>query len=315
MPGEQVKKHFCELPLSTNGLKFIFVSMKTMIHKVYIGTMALMIMAALAYMVYSGFSYYSTSLEERFYHPDYDFFKPSGIVGHGLGILGSLLMLTGVSVYMVRKRMRSMARIGRLKHWLELHIFLCILGPLLVLFHTSFKFGGLVSVSFWSMVAVFISGILGRFIYVQIPRSIEGRELSLNEIRGMKSSIDIILKNSLSLNQESIETILGSTRNIITPNHFNPIGRYFRKYREDHVKVRRLKMVLRKNRLSRIQRSGVVKLVKNELSLNNRIERLQTMQNLFKYWHVAHLPFAFLMLFIMVVHVAVTIIFGYKWIF
>ena len=56
-------------------------------------------------------------------------------------------------------------------------------------------------------------------------------------------------------------------------------------------------------------------LIRNELTLNRRIERLQLMQNLFKYWHVAHLPFALVMLIIMVIHVAVTIVFGYKWIF
>jgi hypothetical protein len=39
------------------------------------------------------------------------------------------------------------------------------------------------------------------------------------------------------------------------------------------------------------------------------------MKNIFKYWHVAHLPFAIVMLTIMVIHVVVTIVFGYKWIF
>ncbi|MBN1199798.1 MAG: hypothetical protein JXA23_10635 [Bacteroidales bacterium] len=38
-----------------------------------------------------------------------------------------------------------------------------------MLFHTSFKFGGLVAISFWSMAAVFFSGIIGRFIYIRIP--------------------------------------------------------------------------------------------------------------------------------------------------
>ncbi len=208
-----------------------------------------------------------------------------------------------------------MARMGKLKYWLEFHIFLCIMGPLFVLFHTSFKFGGIVSISFWSMVAVFLSGIIGRFIYIQIPRSIEGRELSLNEIRDMKSDISIILKTKFSLDQDSIETILESTRITGDPNHFMPIGHYFRKYREDRSKVRRIKVALKKSKLSRIQRSSVIKLVKNEISINRRIDRLQTMQNLFKYWHVAHLPFALLMLIIMVIHVAVTIVFGYRWIF
>ena len=59
----------------------------------------------------------------------------------------------------------------------------------------------------------------------------------------------------------------------------------------------------------------VSNLVRNELSLNRKIDRLLFMQNLFKYWHVAHLPFAIIMLIIMIIHVIVTITFGYKWIF
>ena len=39
------------------------------------------------------------------------------------------------------------------------------------------------------------------------------------------------------------------------------------------------------------------------------------MQKLFKYWHVIHMPFAIIMLIVVVIHVAVTLAFGYKWIF
>ena len=96
-----------------------------------------------------------------------------------------------------------MSRMGLVKHWLEFHIFLCTLGPILILFHTAFKFGGLVAISFWSMVAVFLSGIAGRFIYLQIPRSIEGRELDLNEVRAMKTNLTENLRNTSSLDEVS----------------------------------------------------------------------------------------------------------------
>jgi hypothetical protein len=56
-------------------------------------------------------------------------------------------------------------------------------------------------------------------------------------------------------------------------------------------------------------------MVKNEISLARKIEGLQTLQRMFKYWHVAHLPFSIIMLIIMIIHVAVTLIFGYRWIF
>ena len=268
-------------------------------HKLFIGSMVLIVIAVTAYITYNGYSYYNTSLEERFYHSNHELLKPNGLLGHGMGIIGSISMVAGVSIYMLRKRMRSLVRLGKLKHWLEFHIFLCTLGPILVLFHSSFKVGGVVAISFWSMMAVVLSGIIGRFIYIQIPRTIEGRELSLNEVRGMKTDIRDILVSKYSLDSKVLDIIVESTR----------------ESRKDRSGVRRIRRSLKENKLSRTQRLQILRLVKNEISLNRRIDRLQAMQNLFKHWHVAHLPFALIMLVIMVIHVAVSIVFGYTWIF
>lgn len=211
-------------------------------HRLYIFGMGGIVLGFLIYLSVIGYSYYQVKLEERFFHEDYTMLKPSGVLGHGYGIIGSLCMLVGVSSYMIRKRSRKMQRLGIVKHWLEFHIFLCTLGPLLVLFHTSFKFGGLVAISFWSMVAVFFSGIIGRFIYIRIPRTIEGRELTLNEVRKINEDMD-------------------------------------------------------------------------HTALEQRINRLKRLHDLFRYWHVAHLPFAIIMLIIMLIHVVITITFGYRWVF
>jgi hypothetical protein len=273
--------------------------MKPAWHKFYIGSMVLILIAITLYIVYSGYTYYNTSLEERFYHANHELFKPNGFLGHGMGIIGSFSMVAGVSIYMLRKRMKSLVRVGKLKHWLEFHIFLCSLGPTLVLFHTSFKVGGVVAISFWSMIAVVLSGVIGRFIYIQIPRTIEGRELSLNEVRGMKTDIKDILVSKYLLDSSVLEIIVESSL----------------ESGKDRSGLRRIKQTLKYNSLPRTQRLQILKLVKNEISLNQRIDRLQTMQNLFKYWHVAHLPFALIMLVIMVIHVAVSIVFGYTWVF
>jgi len=206
-------------------------------------------------------------------------------------------------------------RLGILKYWLEFHIFLCTLGPIMVLFHTAFKFGGLVAVSFWSMVAVFLSGIVGRFIYIQIPRSIEGRELSLSEVRDMKTDIGDIINLSDRLDEESYNVIVESTKKRVGVYHENIVVRFFKNYSEDKKTFRKVKSVLKRNSLTQAQYKQVLKLVKNEISLNRKIDRLVTMQNLFKYWHVAHLPFAIVMLVIMLIHVAVTVVFGFRWIF
>jgi hypothetical protein len=216
---------------------------------------------------------------------------------------------------MARTRYRSLSRLGLLKHWLEFHISLCTLGPILILFHTSYKFGGLVAVSFWSMVAVFLSGIIGRFIYIQIPRSIEGRELSLNEVKGMKSDVAGIVRDNYNLDEESYNILVDSIKKKVEIYRKNPYVRYISKYIDDRRSLNSVQTVLKKNKLPDSEYNTIMALVRDDIRLNRRIERLDTMQNLFKYWHVAHLPFALVMLIIMVIHVGVTILFGYRWIF
>ncbi len=287
----------------------------TFLHKVYIAVLVFIVLATLVGLAVLGFSYYLTPLDQRFFHIDHNLLKPSGIYGHGMGILGTLLMVIGVTIYMVRKRVRALSRWGVLRYWLEMHIFLCTLGPLLVLFHTSFKFGGLVAVSFWSMVAVFVSGIIGRFIYIQIPHSIEGRALSLQEVREMKQNIGDVLARYSRLSEESNRVIVESARKSTIEYQGSLLARSWNNYTADRANMARVKRVLRNNPLTRRERKDIIDLVKNEISLNRKIDRLVAMQNLFRYWHVAHLPFALIMLVIMVIHVAVTILFGYRWIF
>jgi len=283
-------------------------------HRIYIGVFVLLVLLTLVYLFYAGASYYSTPKVERFYHPDHATLKPSGPVGHGLGIVGTLLIIIGVSSYMIRKRSKRLRSVGVLKHWLEFHIFLCAIGPVMVLFHTAFKFGGIVSISFWSMVAVVASGIIGRFIYIQIPRTIEGRELSLGEVREMRVNIGNVLKSKYNLSEAGYQAIMDTTQKS-DHSKSKGFGDFIRKTFYDAKTIRSVKAVIRQQGLTRVQAKQILQLVKNEMTLNNRIERLLTMQKLFRYWHVAHLPFAIIMLVIMVVHVGVTLAFGYRWIF
>jgi hypothetical protein len=277
-------------------------------HKLFLSTLVGIVFITTVILIFNGFSYYNIGLEERVYHPDHLRLKPSGYLGHGMGIAGSSFIIIGIASYMARKRYRFLSRIGILKHWLEFHIFLCTLGPLLILFHTAYKFGGLVAISFWSMVAVFLSGIIGRFIYIQIPRSIEGRELSLAEVAAMKSDVAGIIRTTYNLDAESYNILTESIKKKVEIHRTNPVVRYILKYVDDRKSLHLVKMVLKKNNLPAVENNKVLALVKNDIALNRRIERLDAMQNLFKYWHVAHLPFALIMLIIMTIHIAVTIV-------
>jgi hypothetical protein len=278
-----------------------YLTMKRTLHITSIIFYVVIILFILIFLSYKGYSYYNLPLEERFYNPLHDWFKPSGVLGHGLGIIGTLMILFGVVVYIAAKRRGFLSKYIRLKYLLEFHIFLCTLGPVLILFHTAFKFGGIVSIAFWSMVAIVLSGIVGRFIYVQIPRTIEGRELTLKELQQMKTGMTDVLSNKFQLKDEVLEAVSAL---------INEQNKHSRK-----TTIRNLKKLLNSNNIPSKGHKPIIKTVKGEISLSGKIARLQNMQKLFKYWHVAHLPFALIMLIIVIIHVVITLVFGYKWIF
>ena len=263
--------------------------------------MVLITLIVTIYLVYTGYSYYYTPLEERFYHPRHNWFKPSGHYGQGLGVIGTFLILFGVSIYILHKRYNILGKRVRLKYLLEFHIFLCTLGPILVLFHTAFKFGGIVSIAFWSMVAVVASGVIGRFIYNQIPRTIEGRALSLNEVQDMKTNITEVLDKKYAFDPAIIQLFLSFTE-VKNDSASKP-------------SINTLQKALKSNSVDEDESQKIIRMVKNERSLSRKISRLETMKKYFKYWHVAHMPFALIMLVIVVIHVGIAITFGYKWIF
>lgn len=256
-------------------------------HRISISIYIIIIFASFVILSYLGRNYYHLPMEDRYYHPDYKLLHPSGFIGHGLGIFGTILIVFGIFSYMARKRMRVFANWSTLKNWLEFHIFLCTWGSVLVLFHTTFKFGGIISIGFWSLAIVWISGIIGRFIYIQIPRSIGGRELTLNEIQEVKSALGVELLDKYGINFSEISTTrFSKIRLQLISNHIS--AKDFRKVRQ---------------------------LIRKERQLERRIKKLEQMRNWFRYWHFAHLPFALIMLIIMVIHVSIQLFFGYFWIF
>jgi hypothetical protein len=286
-------------------------------HKIYVGLFLFVGISVTILFAINGYNYYTTSLEERFFSPDHISLKPSGAIGHGLGIIGTLMMILGVGIYMIRKRYKRFFNLGYLKHWLEFHIFLCSVGPVLVLYHTAFKFGGLVSVSFWSMVLVVLSGVVGRFIYLQIPRTIEGRELSVQELIEIKEKLAIRIRSVLSEDTSTLTEFerISSADRYKSFKLSTAIGYLHRDFFDIKKVMRLFNKRMKLLGISKIERKELIKAAKSELTMARRIAFLRTSQKLFQLWHIFHLPFAIAMFVIMIIHVAVTIIFGYKWIF
>lgn len=100
----------------------------------------------------------------------------SELFGHGIGIVGFILMLMTETLYSLRKRSRSV-RWGRMSTWLQFHILTGLVGPYMVLLHTSWKFNGIAGVTTLFTVIIVISGVIGRYIFTRIPRTLDGLEL------------------------------------------------------------------------------------------------------------------------------------------
>jgi uncharacterized membrane protein (DUF106 family) len=100
----------------------------------------------------------------------------SGFFGHMVGVVGFILMVMTELLYSLRKRSRT-ARWGKMSDWLEFHIFTGLVGPYMVLLHSSWKFHGLAGAVMLLTLVIVLSGFIGRYIYTAVPRTVDGVEL------------------------------------------------------------------------------------------------------------------------------------------
>lgn len=257
-----------------------------------------------------GFEYYLQPLHERAYNPDHALFKPTGLVGNRLGVFGTGMIAFGVSSYMLRKRWKRMQGWGKLRHWLSFHIFLCTLGPFLVLLHTSFKVGGLVSIAFWSMVLVVASGVIGRYVYVRIPKSLNGQFRSMQDIEAEQEALLAELQDGgladarWTRTVEEPRTPSGLMSALALAVRFDLQGRR---------QTKALRAALAETFVPDETQERLVDLGRQYRRLAQQRVLLQPFGRLFRYWHTFHLPLAIVMALILIVHIGVAIAFGYGW--
>ena len=264
----------------------------------------------------SGLDYYQLPLEQRAYSDLAPLFAPTGLLGQGMGIVGTLLITLGVVGYTARKRLPFLAKAGALKHWLQVHIFLCTLGPFLVLLHTTFKFGGIVSIAFWSMSVVVLSGVFGRYVYVRIPKTINGRFLTMDAVADKVRELTGEIASGSGLALAEIEAFLDSSAALPRPRGLlQAVAFAVREDVRQRREVRGLSDFLHARAVPADLRGPVLTLVREQRRLRQQALVLQPFQRLFRYWHVVHLPLATVMFLILAVHVTVSILFGYTWIF
>ena len=212
--------------------------------------------------------------------------------------------------YSLRKRLRFMWTWGNANDWLEVHIFLGISGPVLVLLHTAFRFSGIVSVSFWSMALVVASGVVGRYIYQSIPRSISGTELSRIELEAEEIAITYELRKRIPHGHPFWDNMARFERGLrATPSGpLRSLGEGIRLRATFNRAVKKAKA------LRRGERRKLLKLVLQREKLMRRKQFLDRSQKILYYWHLFHVPFVILMFLILAVHIYFSVKMGNIWI-
>lgn len=263
-----------------------------------------------------GWDYYGTPLPLRPDHAQHGLLSPIGFWGHGMGFIGAFLMTFGVLLYSLRKRARWMAAVGQIKHILELHIFLCLLGPTLIVFHSAFKFGGIIGVSFWCMVIVVASGVIGRYLYLQIPKTITGREITPIELEKQITTLRDRLQKDDGIEEDLLQRLDALSAAFIETSHLSILRAFpammIQNIRHD-ARVRALLQEFEKNR-NPLSSDAHTRLTM-KAHLQRQLANLTLTQKMFRYWHMFHLPFAVVMFIIMIAHIVTAFLFGYGWIF
>ena len=256
---------------------------------------------------FDGWEYYRAPLGSRGYLPQHALLRPSGTVGLTLGVAGVVSML-GTLPYAVRKRWRRVSGLGTVRGWLETHIFFGVVGPVLITFHTSFKFNGLISVAYWMMVLVWTSGFVGRYLYVRVPKTMRGVELSRADVMERIEAI----RARLAFLPDAARRELARFDEAVVPAAAHPsLIRLF--VGELRARVR-LAVVRRRLRLLDVDvdsLDAMVALAFERASLSRRLAHLERTKRVFELWHVFHRPLVFGLFVIVAIHVGVAVFFGY----
>lgn len=238
-------------------------------------------------------------------------------LGYNLGLVGGSAMLL-LLLYPVRKRVRLLRSVFPLKYWFGAHMFLGILGPMLIIYHSNFRLASVNgSVSFYSMMAVFISGLMGRFIYRRIHYGLYGRKATLEELKGKLGMNEESVHSRFHKLPEVEQRLEAFEERMLNPKG-NAIGKLLRvmtaRFRASWVRFRTVRVLKktirkagkRKNWAARDTRRRIrlgSELIDHYLESVTRIAQFGLYERLFSLWHIAHVPLIFLLLVTAVIHV------------
>jgi hypothetical protein len=277
---------------------------------------------AVALLVY-GFSYYWSSPEQRALSPKHAYLKPSGAIGLRLGMFGVLLFLF-IYLYPLRKKWAWLGRQGSSKRWLDFHVLLGLVAPVVITFHSSFKFNGIAGVAYWIMVMVALSGVVGRYIYAQIPRSLNSADLSLQEAQEQSLRLATKLKSTGILSPRDVDGLL-KLPDVRRVQSISLLGVLWRMLLFDlrfpfRIWRLRQKMLWSQRKwwslvgLGRGENAvleGAISIAREQTVLAKKIIFLSRSHRMLHLWHIIHRPFSYSFAVLASIHVILMLMLGY----
>ena len=234
-------------------------------------------------------------------------------LGYALGLIGGVLLL-GLLLYPLRKRVRFMHRWGALKFWFRFHLIGGIFGPLLVLFHSTFHIGSVnAAVALSCMLLVVASGVIGRFIYGKIHHGLYGSHASLRdmeqslarELEALAPALQRLPSVKLEVERFAALVSVSPASRSARAVHFLSLGA------RRMLAAQRLRQTLASCATTQADRlrpaqadlSALLQTINATLLAAQRRAQFSTYDRLFALWHVIHIPFLFMLVITAIVHV------------
>jgi hypothetical protein len=153
------------------------------------------------------------------------------------------------------------------------------------------------------MVVVVLSGFVGRYLYVRMPRTIRGIELTYEEILARAASLrqelaDTGLSAALLAKLDALSPPAGA-EGMRAPDPSSVPGWWQRRRLVRHVR-----RGLAGGPLSGELADDVIRLARERAFLLRRLAYLHRTRRLFALWHVFHQPLVYLMFAIAILHVS-----------
>jgi len=230
----------------------------------------------------------------------------SNFFGHSLGILGFILMLATETLYTWRKRSQS-ARWGRMADWLQFHIFTGLVGPYLVLLHTSWKFNGLAGVVTLLTGVTVASGFIGRFIYTAVPRSADGAALEALELERLAADGEGELQAWLASRPVQLRSLSAQLRALEGRSESGGDSLISRTLREWQLRWRLWRFNRRLDAETRRQARQIEKLLKRQRQIRRQLATLALARRLLSLWHTIHIPIGMALFAAAAIHIVAAI--------